>query len=73
MTFDELLDQACKSAHLPSEARAQLPNALSNKTKDMVRTMSPEEFGRILAEAIDKINHGSIVSVDDLVRRRVEG
>lgn len=33
MTFEELLDQACVTAHLPEMARIQLPSALSDETK----------------------------------------
>ena len=33
MTFDELLDAACKSAGLPSMARILFPSTLSEETK----------------------------------------
>lgn len=71
MSFEELLDQACKSARLPEMARLLLPSTLSEATKDMVLKLSPEEFGRILAAAIDKINRGSVESVDALVRKQI--
>lgn len=72
MTFEELLTEACKSAHLPDMARILLPSALSEKTKKMVLKLSPEEFGRVLSKAIETINRGSIESVDTLVRRLIE-
>ena len=72
MTFEELLTEACKSAHLPDMARILLPSALSEKTKKMVLKLSPEEFGRVLSTAIETINRGSIESVDTLVRKLIE-
>ena len=69
MSFEDLLDQACKSACLPEMARLLLPSTLSEATKDMVLKLNPEEFGAILKTAIDQIDHGSIESVDALVRK----
>ncbi len=72
MSFEELLDQACKSAELPNTARKQLPSALSEKTKKRAMKLSPEEFGQILATAIEMVNHGSVESIDALVRKQIE-
>jgi len=72
MTFEELLDQACKTASLPEMARLLLPSTLGVETKDMVLKLSPEEFGRILAAAIDQINQGSVETVDALVRKALQ-
>ena len=69
MNFEELLDKACDSAHLPNTARMQLPRALSDKTKRMVLKLTPEEFGQVLVTAIDMVNCGSVESIDVLVRR----
>ena len=71
MTFDELLDLACKSAGLPNMARILRPSALSDETKKAVMKLSPEELGRILYTAIDEIDRGSVESVDSLVREQV--
>lgn len=67
MTFEELLDQACNSAHLPEMARLLLPSTLGDETKKAVMKLKPEELGAILKAAIDKINRGSVESVDALV------
>lgn len=69
MDFEELLDRACDSANLPEMARLLLPSTLSAETKNLVLKLTPEGFGRILASAIDQINHGSVESVDALVRK----
>ena len=45
MDFEELLDRACESAHLPEMARVQLPSALSVDTKEMLLKLSTEEVG----------------------------
>ncbi|MBQ9208905.1 MAG: hypothetical protein IJ149_04895 [Oscillospiraceae bacterium] len=72
MTFDELLDQACKSARLPEMARLLLPSTLSEGTKNMILKLTPEELGRILKSAIDQIDHGSVETVDALVRKALQ-
>ena len=69
MTFEELLSQACDSASLPEMARLLLPSTLNAETKNLVLKLTPEEFGRILASAIDQINRGSVETVDALVRK----
>lgn len=72
MSFEELLDQACKSASLPEMARIQLPSALSVDTKEMLLKLSAEEAGVVLSSAIDEINHGSVEPVDVLVRNEIK-
>ena len=72
MSFEDLLDQACKSARLPEMARLLLPSTLIEGTKDMVLKLSPEKFGAILKAAIDQINHGSVENVDVLVRKDLQ-
>jgi len=69
MTFDELMDAACKSAALPNMARILLPSTFSNQTKKAVMKLKPEELGLILKDAIGQIDNGSIESVDVLVRK----
>lgn len=71
MTFEELVDQACKSAHLPEMARDQLPSALSYETKEMLLKLSAEEVGNILLSAIDAVNHGSIKPIDKLLKEQL--
>lgn len=71
MTFDELLDLACKFAGLPNMARILLPSTLSDETKKAVMKLSPEKFGSILKSVIDVIDHGSVDTVDALVRKLI--
>ena len=73
MSFDELLKAACEFAGLPNTARIQLPSSLSAETRKMVMKLSPEEFGRVLNEAIEAVNHGSVKSIDILVRENIRG
>lgn len=72
MSFEELLNKACESAHLPSTARNLLPRALSDKTKKKLLNLSPEEVGSILNDVIEEINHGAVESIDKLVMKRLE-
>ena len=71
MIFEELLDQACKAVHLPEMAWIQLPSALSDETKMMVMKLSPEVLRRVLIEAMDAVNHGSLKSIDTLVNEQL--
>lgn len=52
-------------------ARILLPSTLSEETKKTAIRLSPEEFGIILKSAIDEIDHGSVETVDRLVRRKM--
>lgn len=72
MTFEELLDTACTVACLPSMARKDLPSVLSDKTQKLLLKLPPDKVGSVLSYAIDAINHGSIESIDTLVRKGLE-
>ena len=50
-------------------ARLLLPSTLSEQTKKDVLRLKPEELGRVLKAAIDEIDHGSVETVDVLVRK----
>lgn len=65
MTFEEFL----KNTTLPSTAKEQLPAVLSSDTKD--RLQRREDAETILRAAIDEVDHGSVESVDALVRKRL--
>jgi hypothetical protein len=53
-------------------ARLLLPSTLNAETKNLVLKLTPEEFGRILASAIEAVNHGSVDTVDALVRKALQ-
>ena len=73
MSFEDLLDAACKSAGLPEMARLLLPSTLNAETKKAVMKLEPEVLGNILKTPIDQIDHGSVESVDALVRKALQG
>lgn len=68
MTFDELWKQV---KGLPDTAMAQVPIVLSEDTKKKLCKKTPVEIAEIVLSAVDQINHGSIESVDELVRRKL--
>lgn len=72
MDIEELLERACEIAHLPSMAKDQLLRSLANETKRSMQNMTAEELAVIIKEAVGQIDHGSIESIDELVRRAVE-
>ena len=66
MNFKELL----AITRLPSMAKAQLPNVISEKTqKKLLKRSDAEE---IIISAIEDINHGSIETVENLVLKKME-
>jgi hypothetical protein len=71
MTFDELWDEIGKLHILPEAAIEQVPKILSNETKKRLSRKSPEEVGRIIKEAIDEINRGSVETVDALTQKKL--
>lgn len=49
----------------------QVPQILSNETKKRLSRKTPEEVSRILKEAIDEINRGSVETVDALTQKKL--
>lgn len=68
MTFDDLWGDV---KGLPEMAITQVPAALSESTKKKLCKLSPEEVTRIVFFAIEQINHGSIESLDTLIKKRI--
>ena len=68
MTFDELW---ARVRGLPDTAMVQVPGVLSESTKKKLEKRSPEEIGKIVADAIEKVNRGSIEPLDILIKRRL--
>lgn len=68
MTFEELWEQV---SGLPDTAKIQLPGVLSIETKKKLEKKSPAEIGRIVAQAIEEVNRGSIKPLDELIRERI--
>ena len=73
MEIDELLEQACEIVCLPSTAKDQIPQGLSWETKHRIQEsrISVDELAGILKEAVEQIDHGSIESIDKLIRARL--
>ncbi len=52
---------------LPDMAKLFLPSALSDKTKDAL--IARDDMGEILKKAIEKIDRGSVESIETIVSR----
>ena len=74
MTFDELWERVCSTSNLPEGARVHLPASLSDKTKTIIveKELSADDFAGIVLNTINKINSGSVESIDDLVMKSLE-
>ena len=68
MTFEELWS---KVQGLSDTAKLQIPGALKEETKKRLCRKSPEEVAVIVTAAIDEINHGSVVPLDELIKSRL--
>ena len=71
MTFEEYWAEVEKLKVLPHMAIVQLPASLSDYTKKSLMKKQPEETAGILSAAIDENDHGSVESIDCLVRKRL--
>lgn len=71
MTFEEYWGEVAKLKVFPEMAIQQLPGALREDTKQMLMRLSPEDSSELLRKVIDLINHGSVESIDSLVRKRL--
>ena len=58
MSFDELWKQV---VGLPDWAMIQVPEIRSSDTKKKLEKSSPAEIEKIVAEAIEEANHGSVL------------
>ena len=68
MTFEDVWREV---KGLPDTAMVQVPGALKEETKRRLSRKSPEEVAAIVAAAIEEVNHGIIVPLDELVKRRL--
>ena len=72
MTFCEFLNDAWKTTILPSTAREQLPNSLSEKTKKKLMRMKPSIAIMIIERAVEMVNKGSVNSLDHLINLEID-
>ena len=70
MTFEDRWESIWKQSGLPSTAREQIPTSLSvpMKRKIAESKLSDKEIGRLFGDAVDKIEHGSVVGIEELVK-----
>ena len=68
MTFDEMLRNV---EGLPDAAMMQVPRVLSEATKKKLDRKTPDEISRIVAEAINEVNRGSVKPLNELIRQRL--
>lgn len=75
MSFEELWEEVWKDSKLPNEAKRLLPQSLSKKTKMQILNseITPTEIARIIDDAVDVINHGSVSTIDELVNKSLLG
>lgn len=71
MTFEELWEEIAKLELLSNTAIKQIPSILSKGTKRKLARMTPQQVGKKLLDVIDEINHGSVESVENLLKKRM--
>lgn len=68
MTFDELWERV---PGLPYTAKKHVPESLSQDTKKKLEQYTPFQIGAMVRFAINEIEHGSIETIDNIVRKQV--
>ena len=68
MTFEDVWREV---KGLPDTAMVQVPSVLSDATKKKLAERTPAEIEKLVAEAIEEVNHGSILPLDTLINRRL--
>lgn len=68
MSFEDVWGQV---QGLPDTVIAQVPRVLSEATKSKLARKTPEEVSRIVAQAIEEVNRGSVKPLDELIRERI--
>ena len=71
MTFEELWEEVRKTDLLPNMAIQQLPESISDSTKKRLCRYSSYEVAELLVAVIDEINHGSVETVDAILRKKI--
>jgi len=72
MSFEEFLDEVWKNTSLPNTARLQLSLSLSDRTKKRLLKMEPATVAGVFEEAVDRVNHGAVESIDTLIRSALD-
>ena len=68
MTFEDVWEQV---RGLLDAAKLQVPAALKADTKKRLSRKSPEQMREIVEAAIEEVNHGSVLPLDTLIKKRL--
>lgn len=68
MNFDELWEQV---EGLSDMTKRLVPDALTASTKKKLERKKPKDIEQIVLSAIDEVNCGSVISLDELIRKRL--
>ena len=71
MTFEDYWDEVEELKILPMKAIKQVPSSLKDDTKKKMMKLEPRVTAEKLSAVIDEINHGSIESIEVLLRKRL--
>lgn len=71
MQFEDLWEEVSRHNVLPRAAVENVPDMLSETTKEKLLTLQPYEVCSIIKSSIHEINDGSVVSLDSIVLKRI--
>lgn len=71
MTFDEFWNKVKNTGLLSDMAIKQIPECLSEGTKNQIKRHAPEKVAAHLVSVIDEINRGSVETIETLLRKRL--
>lgn len=73
MTFEEVWKAVDELGVLPNTAIDQIPEILTDSIKYQLLELDPQTVARIIDEAVEEVNCGSVESVNALVVKRIIG
>lgn len=68
MTFEDVWKEV---EGLPDTAKEQVPGVLSERTKNKLARMKPENVSQIVCSAIEEVNNGSVEPLNVLINKRL--
>lgn len=71
MQFEDLWEEVAKHNVLPRAAVENVPDMLSETTKEKLMKLQPYEVCSIIKSSIDEIDNGTVVSLDSIVLKRI--
>ena len=71
MDFESLWERIKELNALPYLAVLEIPSVISDETKELMANYSPEAVIKVVLDAIEEVNNGSVRPLDALIGDRL--